>query len=65
MPGTTNTATATTETVTVVVQVEPAPPNEDRIEDLSLLFGLVIVAAVAIWGAKQILNLFSVNPSDD
>lgn len=61
----TNTATASTETVTVVVQLEPAPPSEDRIKDLGLLFGLVIAACIAVWGAKQILNLFSINPEQD
>lgn len=61
----TNTATATTEAVTVVVQLEPAPPNEERMADLLALFGLVILAAVAVWGMKQVLNLFSINPDND
>ena len=61
----TNTATASTDTVTVVVQVEPAPPNEERLADLLALFGLVIGACIVIWGAKQILNLFSINPDHD
>ena len=62
---TTNTGTATGETVTVVVQLEPAPPSEERITDLLALFGLVIVAAIAVWGMKQVLNLFSINPDHD
>lgn len=61
----TNTGTASTETVTVVVQVEPAPPSEERMADLSALFGLVILALVAVWGFKQVLNLFTINPSND
>lgn len=61
----TNTATATGETVTVVVQLEPAPPNEERMADLLALFGLVILACVSVWGAKQLLNLFSINPDND
>lgn len=61
----TNTATASTDTVTVVVQLEPAPPNEERMADLLALFGLVIGACIVIWGAKQILNLFSINPDHD
>lgn len=65
MSTTTNTATASTETVTVVVQVEPAPPDVERIKDLSLLGGLVLVAVVSVWGARQLLNLFSVNPSNE
>lgn len=65
MADTTNTATASTETVTVVVQLEPAPPNEERMADLAALFALVIVACVAVWGMKQVLNLFSINPDND
>lgn len=61
----TNTATATTEAVTVVVRLEPAPPNEERMADLLALFGLVILALVAVWGMKQVLNLFSINPDND
>lgn len=65
MADTTNTGTASTETVTVVVQLEPAPPNEERMADLAALFALVIVACVAVWGMKQVLNLFSINPDND
>lgn len=61
----TNTGTASTETVTVVVQLEPAPPSEERMADLAALFALVIVALVAVWGSKQVLNLFSINPDND
>ena len=46
----TNTATASTETLTVVVQVEPAPPDEERLQDLTTVFGLALV--VVIWGGK-------------
>lgn len=49
----------------MVVQLEPAPPNEERMADLLALFGLVILAAVAVWGMKQVLNLFSINPDND
>ncbi|MCO8251803.1 hypothetical protein [Comamonas thiooxydans] len=61
----TNTATASTETVTVVVQVEPAPPNEERLQDLLQLFGLILAAVIVVWFSKQVLNLFSVNPDHD
>lgn len=64
MPTNTATVTVPEGTTTVVVQVEPAPPNEERMADLSALFALVIGACVVIWGAKQVLNLFSVNPED-
>ena len=61
----TNTATASTETVTVVVQVEPAPPSEERMQDLLQLFGLFLAAVIVVWFSKQVLNLFSVNPDHD
>ena len=61
----TNTATASTETVTVVVQVEPAPPDNERMQDLLQLFGLILAAVIVVWFSKQILNLFSVNPDHD
>lgn len=61
----TNTATASTETVTVVVQVEPAPPDNERMQDLLQLFGFLLAAVVVVWFSKQILNLFSVNPDHD
>ena len=61
----TNTATASTETLTVVVQVEPAPPDEERLQDLSTAFGLMLVVVIVVWCSKQLLNLFSVNPDHD
>ncbi|MGE6212541.1 hypothetical protein [Comamonas aquatica] len=61
----TNTATASTETLTVVVQVEPAPPDEERLQDLSTAFGLMLVVVIVVWSSKQLLNLFSVNPDHD
>ena len=60
-----NTATASTETVTVVVQVEPAPPSEERMQDLLQLFGLFLAAVIVVWFSKQVLKLFSVNPDHD
>ncbi|WP_260673433.1 hypothetical protein [Comamonas aquatica] len=61
----TNTATASTEAITVVVQVEPAPPDEERLQDLSTAFGLMLVVVIVVWCSKQLLNLFSVNPDHD
>lgn len=54
-----------TETLTVVVQVEPAPPDPERMEDLTIAFGLVLAAVIIIWFSRQLLNLFSVNPSNN
>ncbi|WP_157896718.1 hypothetical protein [Acidovorax carolinensis] len=52
-------------TTTVVVQVEPAPPNPEHIEDISMLFGLFLVAAVVIACARGLLNLFRVDHAKD
>lgn len=47
------------ETQTIVVQVEPAPPSPERVADLLEVFYLFLVALVVVWGAKQLLALFS------
>lgn len=53
------------DTQTIVVQVEPAPPDPERIEDISILFGLFLVAAVVITCARALLKLFSVDHAKD
>ncbi|WP_295856141.1 hypothetical protein [uncultured Xylophilus sp.] len=45
--------------------VEPAPPDEERISDLGLVFTLFLVAAVAVFCARRLLDLFRVSPHDD
>ncbi len=47
------------------MQVEPAPPDEERLQDLSTAFGLMLVVVIVVWCSKQLLNLFSVNPDHD
>lgn len=65
-PGTgTGTTTTTSGTLTLKISLEPAPPSAERIQDLSLLFGLSIVFLVAVTGAKQLLQLFQVNHEKD
>ena len=53
------------DTQTIVVQVEPAPPNPEHIEDISILFGFFLVAAVVISCARSLKNLFSVDNVKD
>ncbi|WP_159912017.1 hypothetical protein [Pantoea sp. 18069] len=53
------------EPTTVIVQVEPAPPDPERIEDISVLFGLFLVAAVVITCARALMKLFSVDTAKD
>lgn len=50
---------------TVVIQVEPAPPNPENIQDIAILFGLFLVAAVVIGCARALLNIFSVDHAKD
>ncbi len=45
----------------VTVQVEAAPPDPERLADLGTVFGLFFVAAVAIFCARRLLDLFKVN----
>lgn len=42
-----------------VVQIEPAPLTEERSADMLSLFWSFVLALVAVWGVKQILNLFT------
>jgi hypothetical protein len=53
------------DTQTIIVQVEPAPPDPERIEDISMLFGLFLVAAVVITCARSLMRLFSVDNVKD
>lgn len=53
------------DTQTVIVQVEPAPPDPERIADISALFGLFLVAAVVITCLRGLMKLFSVDHAKD
>lgn len=65
MAGSANTATGTTDSgVTVTVLVEPAPADSENISDISALWGLFLVAAVAIFCARRIVDLFRVDHAD-
>ncbi|MBA4254299.1 MAG: hypothetical protein C0445_00300 [Polaromonas sp.] len=41
-----------------IVQVDRTH-NQQAYDDMLVMFGLFILALVGIWGAKQLLNLFS------
>jgi len=65
MAGTTNTGTATAgDGTTITVQVEPAPADPEHLADLSALWGLFLVAAVAIYCMRRILDLFRTDHAD-
>ena len=46
---------------TVSVAVAPVQMTPTQVADIGTMFGLFLVAAVAIYCAKQLLNLFKVN----
>lgn len=54
-------ADSTTPGSTVTVVVEPAPANPEHIADMSALWGLFLVAAVVIFCARRLLDLFRVD----
>ena len=64
--GEANTATATTgDGVTVTVLVEPAPANPEHITDLASLWGLFFFAALVVFLARRLADLFRVNHHED
>ncbi len=50
---------------TVSVQVAPVPLTPEEVADIGVLFGLLLVACVMVYCAKQLLNLFKVNSNPD
>lgn len=56
-----STSAETGSTVTVVV--EPAPVDPDHIADMSAMWSLFLVAAVVIFCARRLLDLFRVDES--
>ncbi len=61
----TNTATATTtDGQTVTVFVEPVPPSEANLADLAALWGLFFIAALVIFLARRLMDLFRVDHND-
>ena len=53
------------DTQTVIIQVQPAPPDPENLQDISILFGLFLVAAVCITCVRALMNLFSVDHAKD
>lgn len=51
--------------VTVTVQLEPMPLDSERLQDIAELSGLFFVAALVIFCARRLLDLFRVSHHDD
>ncbi len=47
---------------TVTVQIEPAPADAEKLADLGLAFGLMLMVCLLIWGARQMLRVFTGSP---
>ncbi|MFT4241443.1 MAG: hypothetical protein QM569_04080 [Acidovorax sp.] len=57
--------TVTTENGTVItVLVEPAPPDDERIQDMASLWGLFLVVAIVIFCMRKLGDLFSIPHND-
>ena len=48
----------------ITVELAPAPPSEENMQDIALLFGLFLVAAVIVFCARQFLKFFDATPHD-
>ena len=62
---TTTATTTTSDGLAVTVSVEPAPANPEHIADLALLWGLFFAAALVVFLARRLLDLFRVNHHED
>lgn len=50
---------------TVTVVVEPVPLSQEQLDDLSVMFGCFVLAAIVIYFGRQLLRLFETSPSED
>lgn len=48
-----------------LVTVSDTESNPDRVQDMSDIFYAFLLVLVAVWGLKQLLNLFSGDTSKD
>jgi hypothetical protein len=48
----------------VTVMIEPAPASEERLADIGEMFVLFLVAAVIVFCARGLVNLFWKNHED-
>lgn len=53
------------EAANLSVEVIGDPFNSDRITDMAQLFGLMVLVLVTVWGAKQLLRIFSEDSTRD
>lgn len=49
---------------TVTLQLEPAPVTTEKLEDISLAFGFMLMIVILVWGGRQLYNVFNGGPHD-
>lgn len=49
----------------VSVELQPSGVDATRIQDMAQLFGLMVLVLVGVWGAKQLLRIFSDDTTKD
>ncbi len=50
---------------TVTLQLEPAPVTTEKLEDIGLAFGLMLMTVILVWGGRQLYNVFNGGPHED
>lgn len=53
------------EAANLSVEVIASPLDNDRISDMAQLFGVMLLVLVSVWGAKQLLRIFSEDSTRD
>jgi len=49
---------------TVTVQLEPAPVTTEKLEDISIAFGAMLLIVILVWGGRQLYAVFNGGPHD-
>jgi hypothetical protein len=48
----------------VTLQLEPAPVTAEKLGDISLAFGAMLLIVILVWGGRQLYNVFNGGPHD-
>lgn len=49
---------------TVTIQLEPAPVTMERIDDMTLIWGGFLLAAIVVMGLRKLSNVFDSSPHE-
>lgn len=53
------------EAANLQLELIPSSIESERIQDMAQLFGLMVLVLVGVWGAKQLLRIFSDDTTKD